>query len=44
VARLVMGQGFTRVRPLAGGLDAWIDAGFELEDEALVAVRAADVG
>jgi hypothetical protein len=39
-----MEQGFTRVRPLAGGLDAWIAAGFELENEALVAVRAAEAG
>jgi rhodanese-related sulfurtransferase len=26
-----MDQGFTSVRPLAGGLDAWIDAGYATE-------------
>jgi len=36
-----MEKGFTRVRPLAGGLDAWIAAGFELED-AVLATRAAE--
>jgi Rhodanese-related sulfurtransferase len=32
VARQLIDQGFTVVRPLAGGLDAWIDAGFPLEE------------
>jgi membrane protein DedA with SNARE-associated domain/rhodanese-related sulfurtransferase len=31
VAKLLMNQGFTRVRPLLGGLDAWIEAGYEIE-------------
>jgi hypothetical protein len=26
-----MDRGFVRVRPLEGGLDAWVDAGFEYE-------------
>ncbi len=26
--------GFTRIRPLAGGLDAWIEAGMPIEDDA----------
>jgi rhodanese-related sulfurtransferase len=26
-----MDRGFTRVRPLEGGLDAWVDAGFDHE-------------
>jgi 3-mercaptopyruvate sulfurtransferase SseA len=30
------------VRPLAGGLDAWIDAGYAVESETLLAVREAD--
>lgn len=30
-ARIMMSRGFTRVRPLLGGLDAWIAAGYELE-------------
>jgi membrane protein DedA with SNARE-associated domain/rhodanese-related sulfurtransferase len=31
VAKLLMNQGFTRVRPLHGGLDAWIAAGYSFE-------------
>jgi rhodanese-related sulfurtransferase len=31
VARALIDQGFTVVRPLAGGFDAWADAGFEME-------------
>ena len=38
-----MKEGFTRVRPLAGGFDAWLDAGYELEGGALLAVRAAEL-
>lgn len=31
-ARLLLTQGFARVRPLYGGLDAWIAAGFSVEE------------
>jgi membrane protein DedA with SNARE-associated domain/rhodanese-related sulfurtransferase len=31
VARALIEQGFKRVRPLEGGLDAWLAAGFEVE-------------
>jgi len=31
VARKLIDEGFTVVRPLAGGFDAWIDAGFPVE-------------
>lgn len=31
VAKLLMGHGFKRVRPLYGGLDAWIAAGYAVE-------------
>ena len=31
VAKLLMGYGFKRVRPLYGGLDAWIAAGYTVE-------------
>jgi len=31
-ARLLMNNGFNRVRPLHGGLAAWIDAGYSVED------------
>jgi rhodanese-related sulfurtransferase len=32
VARILMQHGFKRVRPLHGGLDAWIAAGYAAED------------
>jgi membrane protein DedA with SNARE-associated domain/rhodanese-related sulfurtransferase len=35
VARALMDRGFTRVRPLAGGLNSWLDAGLAVEDETL---------
>jgi 3-mercaptopyruvate sulfurtransferase SseA len=28
-----MERGFKRVRPLAGGLDAWVEAGYETRGE-----------
>jgi membrane protein DedA with SNARE-associated domain/rhodanese-related sulfurtransferase len=31
VARHLIDRGYTRVRPLLGGLEAWIDAGYEIE-------------
>lgn len=31
-AKLLMNSGFTRVRPLHGGLDAWIAAGYAVEE------------
>jgi len=31
VARKLMNAGYTRVRPLLGGLDAWVSAGYEVE-------------
>lgn len=34
-----MDKGFTRVRPLEGGIDAWADAGYSMEDETVVGVR-----
>jgi membrane protein DedA with SNARE-associated domain/rhodanese-related sulfurtransferase len=39
-ARLLMSHGFTRVRPLRGGLDAWIEAGYEIEELSAQAVSA----
>ena len=32
VARQLINLGYARVRPLQGGLDAWVDAGYALED------------
>ncbi|MFN2385865.1 MAG: hypothetical protein ABR576_06205 [Thermoanaerobaculia bacterium] len=33
MARMLMDRGFRRVRPLAGGLDAWVSAGYDVEVE-----------
>ena len=37
----MMTRGFTRVRPLEGGFDAWLDAGLRVEraEEVLARVR-----
>jgi 3-mercaptopyruvate sulfurtransferase SseA len=38
-----MDRGFTRVRPLEGGLDAWADAGYGIEapqeDDTVIGIR-----
>jgi len=34
VAKKLIGLGYTKVRPLHGGLDAWIAAGYEVEHRA----------
>ena len=39
-ARLLMDHGFRRVRPLHGGLDAWIAAGYAVEATPATAVAA----
>jgi membrane protein DedA with SNARE-associated domain/rhodanese-related sulfurtransferase len=44
VARKLIGLGYTKVRPLHGGLDAWIAAGFEVEHRAAALVDAGDAG
>jgi membrane protein DedA with SNARE-associated domain/rhodanese-related sulfurtransferase len=31
IAKLLIDQGFTRVRPLRGGLDGWVEAGYAVE-------------
>jgi rhodanese-related sulfurtransferase len=38
---MLIDRGFTLVRPLAGGLEAWADAGYPLEAEAepLITIR-----
>jgi rhodanese-related sulfurtransferase len=28
---MLIDRGYTEVRPLAGGLDAWVDAGYPVE-------------
>jgi membrane protein DedA with SNARE-associated domain/rhodanese-related sulfurtransferase len=40
-ARVLMNHGFRRVRPLAGGLDAWIAAGYAVEAVAATVAEAA---
>jgi rhodanese-related sulfurtransferase len=37
-----MERGFTLVRPLAGGLDGWVAAGYAVDAEPLIAIRPAD--
>jgi len=36
VAATLEARGFRRVRPLEGGFDAWVAAGFEVETRAVV--------
>jgi membrane protein DedA with SNARE-associated domain/rhodanese-related sulfurtransferase len=36
VARVLMDRGFTRVRPLEGGLGSWLDAGLAVDEETVV--------
>jgi membrane protein DedA with SNARE-associated domain/rhodanese-related sulfurtransferase len=38
VAKLLMDQGFSRVRPLKGGLDGWVEAGYPIERVAVAEV------
>ncbi len=33
MARALIDKGFTRVRPLAGGLEAWVEAGRPVEGD-----------
>jgi rhodanese-related sulfurtransferase len=42
VAGKLRQHGFTRIRPLLGGLDAWIDAGLPVDGEAEAAARLAE--
>jgi len=37
IARQLLGKGARRVRPLLGGIDAWVEAGFDIETFAAVA-------
>ena len=41
MARALFEKGFTLVRPLAGGLEDWVAAGYPVEAEQLVAIRPA---
>ncbi len=38
---MLMDHGFERVRPLLGGLDAWVDAGYKVEEHGLVSIKTA---
>jgi rhodanese-related sulfurtransferase len=44
VARALMEKGFSLVRPLAGGLEGWVAAGYGVEEEPLIAIRPAGSG
>jgi membrane protein DedA with SNARE-associated domain/rhodanese-related sulfurtransferase len=39
VAKILMNHGLKKVRPLTGGLDAWIAAGYEVAAEAPIALK-----
>jgi len=41
VAKRLIGLGYPRVRPLLGGLDAWIEAGYEIEQRPVAVAPAA---
>jgi membrane protein DedA with SNARE-associated domain/rhodanese-related sulfurtransferase len=43
VARKLMDLGYTRVRPLLGGLDAWIAAGYEVESKSVASAHGASI-
>jgi rhodanese-related sulfurtransferase len=36
VAAKLKDRGFQRIRPLKGGFDAWVSAGFEVEQGAVI--------
>ncbi len=36
---MLFDRGFKLVRPLAGGLEAWIKAGYAIDGEPLIAIR-----
>jgi rhodanese-related sulfurtransferase len=39
VARLLIDKGFTLVRPLAGGFDGWLSAGYAVEADEVRSVQ-----
>ncbi len=41
---MLIDRGFRLVRPLAGGLEAWIEAGYAVEAEPLIAIRPRQTG
>jgi len=36
---MLIDRGFKLVRPLAGGLEAWVEAGYGLDQEPLIVIR-----
>ena len=36
---MLIDRGFKLVRPLAGGLEAWVAAGYAIDAEPLIAIR-----
>ena len=37
---MLIDRGFTLVRPLAGGIDGWEEAGYQVESQPLVPITA----
>ncbi len=44
IAKMLKARGFTRVRPLAGGIDAWMQAGYAIERDAAGTATLVAVG
>ena len=40
IAKLLITRGFTRVRPLLGGFDAWVDAGLSVDNLPVAGTRS----
>jgi hypothetical protein len=38
---MLIDRGFKQVRPLAGGLEAWVQAGYTVEADPLIMIREA---
>jgi 3-mercaptopyruvate sulfurtransferase SseA len=36
---MLIDRGFKLVRPLAGGLEAWVEAGYAIDAEPLIVIR-----
>ena len=40
---MLIDRGFKLVRPLAGGLEAWVAAGYPVDAEPLIAIQATGI-
>ena len=41
---MLIDRGFRLVRPLSGGLEAWIEAGYEVDAEPLIVIQQRETG